>query len=626
MYTIDKNIQDELSFIDQYKKAVNAATGSKYDSNANVTVKNIATLSTELPKKDAIKLQRAVMYGYLEKMYGQDTAEQYEKDLKDHIIYRHDETSGAGGFPYCASITMYPFLLDGLKTLGGNSEPPQHIESYIGGVINLLFLVAGQFVGAIATPEFLCYMDHFLRKDFGENYIDNLDQVVEKRQNKDKTLRSKIEDWFAQVVYTVNQPAGARGYQSIFWNIAYFDHGYFESMFKDFVFPDGDEPKWETLKELQKLFMKWFNKERLRCILTFPVETMNLLVDKETHQYKDEEMAQFAAEMWSEGASFFCYQSDSADALSSCCRLKNAVEDNTFSYTLGAGGIETGSKAVITLNLNRIVQNWDREGRKVALSSYIRDITKRVHKYLCAFNEKLWDDKRAGLLGVYNAGFIDLDRQFLTSGINGFAEAAEYLGIKVDPDDDGYRKLSEDILQTIEDCNKEDRTEHCKFNQEFVPAENLAAKNYKWDKEDGYWVPKGRNLYNSYFYPVEDTIDPVKKFYYQGTGFADKMSGGVALHENLSEHLSKEQYRKLLDVAVDAGCNYFTYNIPNTVCRDCGHISKNYTDKCEKCGSENLDYATRVIGYLKLISNFGKPRQIEAARRYYGKVKAENHA
>ena len=123
------------------------------------------------------------------------------------------------------------------------------------------------------------------------------------------------------------------------------------------MFPDGDLPCWNTTKELQKLFMKWFNNERLKSILTFPVETANILVDKETHQYKDEEMAQFFAEMWAEGASFFMYQSDSVDALSSCCRLRNAVEKTPFSYTLGAGGVETGSKAVITLNLNRIVQD-----------------------------------------------------------------------------------------------------------------------------------------------------------------------------------------------------------------------------------------------------------------------------
>ena len=39
--------------------------------------------------------------------------------------------------------------------------------------------------------------------------------------------------------------------------------------------------------------------------------------------------------------------------------------------------------------------------------------------------------------------------------------------------------------------------------------------------------------------------------------------------------------------------------------------------KCPKCGSKNIDYATRIIGYLKRISNFSEARQKEAAKRFY---------
>ena len=588
-------IEGKMEFIDRYMVAKNAATGSDVDQNANVSDKNIATLAAELPKKDNILLQRAVMQKFLRQLYpNEGLDEQYIKDLDNHIIYRHDETSGAGGFPYCCSITLYPFLLDGLKGIGGTSSAPKHTDSFIGGILNLIFGVAAQFVGAVAVPEFLTYMDHFLRIDYGQDYINNLDEVIEKRGKHSRTLKERIEDWFGQFTYTINQPAAARGNQSVFLNIAYFDEGYFKSIFKDFVFPDGDEPKWETTKVLQKMYMKWFNKERLKSILTFPVETANMLVDKETQKYKDEEMAQFFSEMWAEGASFFMYQSDSADSLSSCCRLRNGIEDNVFSYTLGAGGIKTGSKAVITLNLNRIVQDWYKSDID-SLSEYIKPIIHRVHKYLKAFNAKLWKDYNNGILTIYNAGFIHLDSQYLTIGINGFIEGAEFLKIKPDPRNKDYQQYAHDILNTIEAANKEARDKHSKFNLEFVPAEGLGPKNAKWDKKDGYWVP--RDCYNSYFYPVEDRdLDPVIKFFYQGKGFADICSGGVALHNNLDEHLSAEQYRKLMDVAVQAGCNYFTYNVMNTICNDCGYISKSTLDECPKCHSHNLDYATRIIG------------------------------
>lgn len=634
----ERTLSRRLKFIDSYKTASNAASGSEVDSNANVAVKNIATMAAEIYKKDSIELNRKITSDYITKLFGEELGSQYLDDLAKHIIYRHDETSL---FPYCCSISLYPFLLDGLKKLGGTSEAPKHCESYIGGLLNLVFLVAAQFAGAVAIPEFLTYFDHFLRVDYGEDYINHLDEPVELIGSRQLTLKNKIENWFQEFVYCINQPAAARGYQSPFTNIAYFDKYYFESIFADFIFPDGDEPKWETTKELQKMFMKWFNKERLKTIITFPVESANILV--ENGKYKDEEMADFFAGMWAEGHSFFMYQSDSVDSLSSCCRLRNGITDNIFTTSMGAGGIETGSKCVITLNLNRIVQDWYNEEynklykrNKKSLNEYISIITDRVHKYLSGWNEKLWDDYTAGLLSVYNAGFIQLDRQYLTVGVNGFVEAAEFLqscgqyvpdefkGISVDPDNSGYKALAAAILNTIKESNHAAKDEHHMYNTEFVPGENCSAKLYNWDKKDGYLVPAGRNLYNSYFYIVEDqTVDPVKKFYYQGRGFADQCDGGVALHCGLDSHLSKTQYRKLMDVAVDAGCNYFTFNIPNTVCKECSHISKNYLDHCECCGSTKLDYATRVIGYLRLISNFSESRQIEAAKRYYAHLGEE---
>lgn len=148
-------------------------------------------------------------------------------------------------------------------------------------------------------------------------------------------------------------------------------------------------------------------------------------------------------------------------------------------------------------------------------------------------------------------------------------------------------------------------------------AENLGVKNAKWDKEDGYFVP--RDCYNSYFYLVEDpTTNMVDKFILHGDRLTKYLDGGSALHMNLDEHLTKAQYKTVMDDAIKTGCNYFTFNIPNTICNNCGFISKHKLDKCSKCGSENLDYLTRIIGYLKKISRFSMERQKEAAKRYYG--------
>lgn len=403
-------------------------------------------------------------------------------------------------------------------------------------------------------------------------------------------------------------------------------------MFEDFVFPDGDTMKWESVSWLQKRFMIWFNEERRRNILTFPVETMNLLDDGE--KYLDNEWADFAAEMWSVGHSFFMYRSDNVDSLASCCRLRNEIEDNQFSYTLGAGGVSTGSKCVITMNLNRITQdaynklNEDHPVKDyMELVNFICDAVDtqvtRIHKYLAAFNTILEDRRRAGLLPLYDAGFVSPERQYLTVGINGGVEAAEFLGCEIKPTDTYYETFMNHVLKTIYEANKRDRTVKLMFNTEFVPAENLGVKHAKWDTEDGYKV--SRPCYNSYFYLVEDpTTTIIDKFILHGKKFTQYLDGGSALHCNLDEHLTKLQYRKLMDIAIQTGCPYFTFNVPNTVCRDCGYISKMRLKKCPKCGSENLDYATRVIGYLKLVSSFSEPRQKEEHERYYANLPESN--
>ena len=647
-YEDRKPRQKKQDFIRAYIDAKNAATGSKYDSNANVSNKNIVTLGQELYKEDNIKQNRYILCDKIKKMYSKKLSEQYIKDLESHVLYKHDE-SGTPGYPYCVAITMYPFLVDGLKGLGGESIAPTDLKSFCGEFINLVYSVSSQFMGAVATPEFLMYMDYFIRKDYGEDYIDRIDEVVDLSRKK-RTIGNVIDNAFQQVVHSMNMPAGNRGYQTVFWNIGYFDEPYFKGVFGDFVFPDGTKPVWKTLSWLQKRFMKWFNQERTKYTFTFPVETMALLTDG-NDDFMDKEYADFTAEMWSEGHSFFCYLSDSPDSLSSCCRLRNSLKDNkldeehnhtTHQYSMGTASVATGSKSVMSMNLPRLIQNatrkyyadngielengknlaengvkYDKEKLYEYIRNEVRDLTERVHKYQTAFNETIKDFLNANMLDVYRAGFIDMKKQYLTVGVNGITDAAEFLGIKVSVNDE-YKEFVNNILETINISNKKDKTRECMFNTEFVPAENLAAKNYSWDKKDGYWVSPNRNLYSSYFYnPEDESISVLDKIKLHGKDYVKYLDGGAACHENLQEHLSKEQYRQIMKVAAKYGCNYFTFNVKNTVCNDCGYISKHTLDVCPHCGSHNLDYLTRVIGYLKRISSFSEPRQIEASSRFY---------
>ncbi|WP_075565836.1 anaerobic ribonucleoside-triphosphate reductase [Ihuprevotella massiliensis] len=606
-HTEDRQTLQKLRFLVDYCNAANAATGSKFDSNANVENKNLATLIGEIPKGDFIRLNRRLLCDRLKEMYGKEAADRYLDLLNHHFIYKNDETSLAN---YCASITMYPWLLNGTKSIGGNSSAPTNLKSFCGGFINMVFIVSSMLSGAIATVEFLMYMSHFLEKEYGENYHLRAEEVVDLSQ-RHRTLDKVITDCFEQIVYSINQPTGARNFQSVFWNISYYDRPYFESLFGEFIFPDGSRPHWEPLSWLQKRFMNWFNAERTKTVLTFPVETMALLC--KDGDVIDKEYGDFTAEMYAKGHSFFTYMSDNADSLASCCRLRNEIQDNGFSYSLGAGGVSTGSKSVLTININRCVQQATREGRDYV--EYLDSIIDLMHKVQMAYNANLDWMRERGLLPLFDAGYINIKRQYLTIGVNGIVEAAESLGITIS-DNEEYANFVERILSLIEHYNKKYRTKDLLFNCEMIPAENVGVKHARWDREDGYYVP--RDCYNSYFYVVENkNIDPIEKFRLHGRRYIDHLTGGSALHCNLEEHLSQAQYRHLLRVAAQEGCNYFTFNIPNTLCNSCGHIDKRYLSKCPHCESQDVDYLTRIIGYLKRVSNFSIDRQREAERRYY---------
>ena len=597
-------------FIQKYSKSVNTANAT-IDDNSNVANKNIGILNAEIHKEDNIQISRVMITDKLRELFPDFDSNQYIKDLTQHIIYKHDESSFAGAIaPYCCSISMYPFILNGIKGIGGLSAAPKNLDSYCGMYVNLIFATSAMFAGAIATSEFLLYFDYFARKAWGDNYYQKPDCIITSEHClHSKTIKEQIHQHFQQVIYSINQPAAARGLQSAFVNFSYFDKSFFYGMFGSFYFPDGTQPKWESLNWLQKDFMMWFNQERLRCMLTFPVESVALVY--KDGEFEDPDMAKFVAEEYARGHSFFTYISDTVDSLSSCCRLKNMVQTKEFSFTNGNMGIQTGSKSVITLNLSRIVQYWYKdlgfkesfslEKHKNSLVKYLSNILSRVYKYHIAYNELLWDMYNSGLLPVYKEGFISLDNQYLTLGINGLNQSAEFLGMQC-TNNEQYKEYCKLIFNTLKQHNSEANGKFnghkLTYNSELVPSESLAIKNYNWDKEDGLWIPNDTNLYASYiFKPNDPSVSVLDRFIMHGNTFANsELDGGVANHCNLSEHLSAKQYSKLLKFAAETGCSYFTFNIPNCECDDCGFIAKQPFTKCPKCNSDKITLYDRVIG------------------------------
>lgn len=641
-------VKERIDYMNQYSQSTdNAASSSETDGNANVTMKNVANLEGEVYKTTNRIIQRQRMKDELNILFP-EVAKQYETDLDNHIIYTHDEASTPVLKQYCMAVSLYPLLTEGVGNIDGvTPSEPNDLQSFSGQITNLIFLLSSQCKGAVAVGEYFIALNYYVVKEFGDKWYEKLDcEASSPHCLIKRTVRDNILKAFKQFVWGVNQPAGNRSYQSPFTNISYYDHTYFTSLFGEFCYPDGSKPEWIAIDTLQRMFMKWFNQIRLKQVLTFPVETFAMVHNGD--DIIDLNYKQLCAEMYAEGHSFFTYISDSADSLASCCRLRNELAENTFSPTSGLTGVMTGSCNVITLNINRIVQDWALthtlngtpliKGKKLIgnplrvtviendLNNYVTRILERVYKYHIAFKTMLYDLEDKGMFAASNGGYIHISKLYSTIGINGLNEAARFLGMKVSNNPE-YIEFLQLILGTIKEQNKlhsiHDRKRPFLFNSEVVPAEGLGGKNYKWDKEGGYVVPEDENLYNSYFYNAHDDTSILDKFILHGHQTYQYTDGGSAAHINLEDHLSKEQYLKLIDFAIANGTNYFTFNIPNSKCEDCGKIIKRPIDTCPCCGSHNITQYTRVIGYLRPTKAFGSDRQQEARNRIYSDGKSQ---
>lgn len=627
----------KIHYMDEYIDSnENAATMSNTDGNANTSAKNVATLEPEVFKDDFRTIQRYRMKRKLKQMYP-EVAYDYERDIEGHEIYVHDEASTPTLKQYCMAVSLYPLMLEGCGVLDKTTpSEPNDLQSFSGQLVNSIFTLSAQCKGAVAVGSYFIALNYYIIAEYGEKWYEHLDDVVTSSNcKKSRTMRNMIEKAFKQFVCGINQPAGNRGYQSPFTNISYYDHTYFSSLFGTFYYPDGTQPEWEAVDALQRLFMNWFNQWRLRQLVAFPVETMAMVYDPKTGDIIDKDYKDLTAEMYAKGHSFFTYISDSADSLASCCRLRNELSENTFSPTSGMTGIKTGSANVITLNVNRIIQNyfgpckhkevvkkelWNDSVHRSEFVRYLTSILERVYKYHIAYKTMLYEWESKGAYASSNGGFINIKDLYSTIGINGLNEAARFLGLEVSNNPE-YIQFLQLVLGTIKEQNKKhsihDKKRPFLFNSECVPAESLGGKNYRWDKSDGYWVPEDENLYNSYFYNAHDNTSVLDKFILHGRQTASYCDGGSALHCNLQDHLSKEQYLKLIDFAVSQGTNYFTFNIPNSQCDDCHFITKHPIKVCPKCGGSHITQYTRIIGYLRPITAFGSDRKIEAEERTY---------
>lgn len=551
-------IRERIDYMNEYSQSnENAATSSETDANANVTMKNVANLEGEVYKTTNRIIQRQRMKDELNKLFP-EVAKQYEEDLNHHIIYTHDEATTPVLKPYCMAVTLYPLMNEGTGNIDGvTPSAPNDIQSFSGQVTNLVFLLSSQCKGAVALGDYFIALNYYVIKEFGDKWYAKIScDTTSSHCINHRTIKDAIRKGMKQFIYGINQPAGNRSYNSPFTNVSFYDSNYFKALFEDFYYPDGTQPEWEAIDCLQRIFMELHRELRLIKPLTFPVTTMALLHDGK--DILDKQYKELCSEEWAKGGSFFCYMNDNPTSLASCCRVLNELSDNTFSPTTGMTGIMTGSCNVITLNINRIVQDWFKgecidgfstgfigssTGSTVGIKTmnrridytgfeeYLTNILERVYKYHIAFKTMLYDLEEKGMFSCCNAGYIYLKKLYSTIGVIGYTEAAKFLGLEVGNNPE-YIKFLQLILGTIKEQNKihsiRDKKKPFLFNSEAVPGEGLGVKFYEADKKDRYLVPEDQNLYNCYFYnPWDENTSILDKLKLHGKEVSSFCDGGL---------------------------------------------------------------------------------------------------
>lgn len=633
-------IKDREKYMEDYvnQSDENAASLSETDPNANQALKNVATLEGEVYKTQNRNAQRKRMKDKLKTLFP-EVADQYKKDLEESIIYAHDEASTPALKYYCQAVSLYPLMSKGVGNIDGvTPSAPNDLQSFGGQVTNLVFLLSAQCKGAVALGEYQLALVYYTRMEYGKDWLDHVDEQINTIGLKKKTIRTEIRKCIKQFIYGICQPASNRNNNSPFTNISIYDRTYYEALFKDFYYPDGTQCTWEEVDYVQRLILELRRELNLIKPLTFPVTTIAMVNDG--NDIIDKEYKHLCAEEWAKGSSHFCYNSNNPSSLASCCRVLNEITENTFSSVNGLQGIMTGSCNVITVNLNRIIQRFIREKHADLIGengivnghilteeeqnefrAYFSEILERVYKYHIAYKTMLYEQEDKKMFASSNGGYIYIRKLYSTVGLIGYQESAMFMGLDISKNDD-YINFLNLLLSTVKEQNKvhsiHDKKRPFLFNSEAIPGENLAVKFYQKDKKDGYYVPKDRNLFASYFFnPWDDKISVLDKMYLHGECTSKSTDGGQACHINLMEDLSVEQYEKLIDYSTKEKTTYWTINRPISTCPDCGYVHNGPLDVCPKCGCKEMDWWTRIIGYLRPLSSFSKERFKEAKRRVY---------
>ena len=593
MEGLGQNLNPDV-FTEDYMTASTTADAS-VDPNSNVSDKSVIGYGFEMPKGYFKLYSMYVLWKKLKELYGLETANQAIEKHVNGDIYIHDLHSIAGFKPYCFNFSTYDVMLKGLPMINKiKSVRPKHFYSFKSQIEQFSIIAGNTIAGAVGLADFLIVSSYYI-----ENIIEDLQDAHFKFASEEDAW-AYIKETFTSFIYTMNQPT--RASQSIFSNVSVYDTPNLEELKADYIFPGGRLLDIELVQKVQKVFLECMNETLRRTPATFPVITACLTVDDEGN-IADETFAKDMAELNQEFG-FINFFNGKTSTLSSCCRLRSETSHEFFN-SFGAGKSKIGSIGVVTMNLPRYAYEAKRFGN---LGAAFKDRVKSHFKLASKINHAkrmiVKDAIDAGIHPLYEFGFMELDKQYSTVGVNGLYEAIEALGMDiVSPEGTKFTvELMEQLNRWIEDEENDRKFPH---NVEQIPAESMAVKAATKDRMAGY--QDEYNLYSNQFIPLTAKTDVLNRIHLQGQ--LDKhFSGGSVLHLNIGQPLSVEATVKLMKICANQGVVYWAANYVLKECSE-GHLTAGNGNACDICGKEIVNEYTRVVGFLVNTKNFSKARR-----------------
>jgi len=547
----------------------------------------------------------------------------YSQDVRDAHLQGDIHIHDLGFFgPYCAGWDLRQILVNGFGGVPGKveSNPPKHLRSFLGQILNSTFTTQGETAGAQAWSSFDTYAAPFIRYDKLEY----------------KAVRQALQEF----IFNLNVPTRV-GFQCPFSNLTFDIIP--PSTLRDQNIIIGGKLMPESYGDFQAemdlinmafcdVMMEGDAKGR---VFTFPIPTINVTKDFKWDSPVVEKYMEITAKY---GIPYFSNYINSdlspEDALSMCCRLRlDTTELRKRGGGLFGSNPLTGSIGVVTVNLPRLAYLSKSE------SEFFTRLwaTVNVAKKSLEMKRKVIEEQTVKGLYPYSANYLrDVKlksgsywfNHFNTIGLIGMNEAIQNLfGIDHTLTSKSGQAFAVKTLNYMRDIIKDIQEETGNYyNLEATPAEGTSYRLAKQDKErfpdiitSGDKVPY---YTNSTQLPVGFTDDIFETLDLQDE-LQSLYTGGTVLHLYLGERVKDTQTTKELirKVFTKYKLPYISITPTFSICNEHGYISGEHFN-CPTCGKPAEVY-TRVVGYLRPVQNFNKGKKAEYLDRVKYVIKDE---